>query len=389
MIHLHEKISLCLSSVSEAKRSYRSKSKNLCFFTVQTEESIPNCSSTVQLGDVHSFVASLCKSIRHNSNKVFVACVRAQDVKGLTNTAILIGAYMILGLEMNVEEVSEAFKTVSNMLARMSDPAVESSAFILDSWKALHRVRSLGWINMSETDLAAHDDESAYQSLDVEEYNHYSDPANGGLHIIAPGRLLLIPSPIDFPDGRDWMDIDGSRRFSAAFFSDLLEAEFSASLVLRISYEDETIEYDPSAFEDRGIAVESVALGPRGESEHHLLAAADRLIANLRGSPGAIAVHVQGCGTGFGGSAGVLLATGLMSVFGFGTGEAAAWLRMSCPPLGVSSAELSADLQHRLTELSMGGSFLQRSASAPAPSTASLAASRASWSGQVLRAVSA
>ena len=38
----------------------------------------------------------------------------------------------------------------------------------------------------------------------------------------------------------------------------------------------------------------------------------------------------------------MLLATGLMRVFGFGSGEAAAWLRMVCPPLHVPHAQLSA-----------------------------------------------
>ena len=324
-----------------------------------------------------------------NSNKVYVACVRGQDITKLTATVILIGAYMILGLELSVAQVSEAFKSISSLLANRPEPAVDACAIILDSWNILHKVRCLGWINFSESLLTANNPECDGNLLDIEEYNHYADPANGGLHIIVPGRLLLIPSPLDLPDGCDWTDVNNERRFSPAFFADLLQAEFGAVLVLRLRYDDDPIEYDPSAFEDRGIAVESVSLGPRGSSQNHMLAAADRLIANLRGAPGAVVVQVQGSGAGCGGSAGVLLATGLMSVFGLGAGEAAAWLRMACPPVGVAASELSADLERRVSELAAVDAGLARSVSAPECRTLGCPAELPDWAAAVHRAVSA
>jgi hypothetical protein len=220
----------------------------------------------------------------------------------------------------------------------------------------------------------------------MDEFNHYIDPANGGLHTIVPGRLLLIPSPVDIPNGHDWMDMDCGRRFSPTFFADLLATEFSAALVISLSHERPDTEYDTSAFEERDIAMEVISMGPRG-SPHHLLAAADRLLALLRAAPGAVAVHVQGPGSCGGGSAGVLLATGLMRVFGFSAGEAAAWLRMVCPPLHVPHAQLSAFVQGRIGDavagLEAADGGLARSSSLPLPSSATTVDSDADAGGEV------
>eukprot|EP00291_Cryptomonas_curvata_P015839 CAMPEP_0172153032 /NCGR_PEP_ID=MMETSP1050-20130122/1190_1 /TAXON_ID=233186 /ORGANISM="Cryptomonas curvata, Strain CCAP979/52" /LENGTH=226 /DNA_ID=CAMNT_0012821465 /DNA_START=265 /DNA_END=942 /DNA_ORIENTATION=- len=226
----------------------------------------------------------------------------------------MLGSYMILTLGMEVEQVSNAFRPAEQFFIEFSDASSDVSVTLLNCWQALHKVRSLGWVDfLSESDLTP--ESARISAFDMDEYNHYIDPANGGLHIIAPGRLLFIPSPVDIPDGRDWMDSEIGRRFSPIFIADLLAAEFRTALVISLSHERSDMDYDTSAFEERGIAMEVISMGPHG-SPHHLLAAADRLLELLRAAPGAVAVHVQGPGACGGGSAGVLLATGLMRVFG-------------------------------------------------------------------------
>ena len=389
MIELTANVSLCLSSVSEAKILHRSQQKHLVFFTLDAVQSAET-SVSVQLADIHNFVGALKRSVHQNHDKVLVACVKTYDNQMLTNAAILVGAYMILVLGMDVACVKKSFSPVVDLLRKQSIDSNDASAMIIDSWKALQRVHTLGWLEAYNDEISSGKCKDSNTKFDVDEQNHYADPANGGLRIIVPGRLILMPSPLDLPEGLDWIDVEMQRRFSPAFYADLLEAEFSASIVLRLSYDGDAVEYNPAAFEDRGIAVEGVHLGPRGAAQHHLLSAADRLIANLRGAPGMVAVHTRSAGVDAGDCAGTLLATGLMSVFGFGAGDAAAWLRLTCPPPCAAPAQLST-VFHGVTAAAAALNDLRgglwRTASAPVPA-ACAAPSRPAWPNKLLRSLS-
>jgi hypothetical protein len=66
----------------------------------------------------------------------------------------------------------------------------------------------------------------------------------------------------------------------------------------------------------------------------------------------------------------VLLATGLMRVFGFSAGEAAAWLRMVCPPLLVPHAQISAAVAHSRYRAAVMFDDMGRPASLPLPTVA-------------------
>jgi hypothetical protein len=291
----------------------------------------------------------------------------------VTMTAIMLGAYMILDLQMDVEQVASSFRSIESMFIEFAEVSGDGSITVLDCWTALHRVRNLGWLDLTSDGDISNSGSSPKDSIDMDEYSHYTDPANGGLHTIVPGRLLFIPSPMNLPDGRCWMDMDDGRRFSPDFFADLLASEFRTALVVGLRNEGSVTEYDASAFEERGIAVEDIPMGELG-APHHLLAAADRLLALLRSAPGAVAVHVQGLGACGGGSAGVLLATGLIRVFGFSAGEAAAWLRMVCPPLHVPHAQLSAAVAHSRYLAALSFDDMGRPASLPLPGVAAIAA---------------
>ncbi len=259
----------------------------------------------------------------------------------VTTTALMLGAYMILVLQMDVDQVASSFRSIESMFIEFAEVSDDGSITVLDCWSALHRVRNLGWLDFTTEGDISCAEASPKNSIDMDEYSHYADPANGGIHTIVPGRLLLIPSPANLPDGRCWMDMDGGRRFSPKFLADLLASEFHAALILGLSHDASATEYGAWAMEERAIAVEDLPMGEPG-SPHLLLPAADRLLALLRAAPGAVAVHVQGRAARGGGRAGVLLATALIRVFGFSAGEAAAWLRMACPPLHVPHAHLSA-----------------------------------------------
>ena len=339
MFHLVPHVSLCLSSVLEARAAHDPASKDVIYFTLSDEDGcVANTCPVVHLNDIFRFIKMMRELRRQNPNKKLIACAKAAINHLVAKTVLLLGAYMILELKMQLDEVDRAFAVLSKDLDLLSKCFVDTSISVHDCWMSLSYVRKLRWFDFGDDLDLAESESDKYELCDMDEYCHYADPANGGLHIIAPGRIFLITPPINLPGGQYWMDVGGMRQFSPTFFSDLLHSEFNSTLVLRLSHDSSPIEYDPSAFEDRGIAVESVSLGPRGSSQHHMLAAADRLIANLRGSPGPIAVQMGGPRSGGGADESLLLATGLMRVFGFGASEAAAWLRMACPPLCAAAA---------------------------------------------------
>jgi hypothetical protein len=72
-----------------------------------------------------------------------------------------------------------------------------------------------------------------HSPVDVESPSFRSH-LNGGLIIVVPGRFYLLPAPAgDLPAGREWADDGpgGRRRFSAAFYADLLRDVGAAALV--------------------------------------------------------------------------------------------------------------------------------------------------------------
>ncbi len=86
------------------------------------------------------------------------------------------------------------------------------------------------------------------------------------------------------------MDRDGARRFSPAYFADILR-DFDVSMALCCAGAGHVASYDPAALQERGIAVETLPVEARSG---HLLAAGDRLLTLARAAPGAIALHGAG-----------------------------------------------------------------------------------------------
>ena len=165
-------------------------------------------------------------------------------------------------------------------------------------------------------------------SLDVATASHYALPANGNVHVLLPGRLLLTPPPAQLPPGREWADVceDGrpaTRRFGAGFLADLLvDHDVSAVLCLgRIGGSDAAV------LGARGLDVHDLALDPQRPA---LLPALDRLLTVSRAAPGCVAVFGYGDSDA---AVGTLAKAWLMTGFGFDGGAAAAWVQLMCPRL--------------------------------------------------------
>ena len=148
-------------------------------------------------------------------------CPDQSCLLSVRESVFLFGGFLILahGLDAHCVTASFADFAEQDLLSSTQD---ERRSTVLDCWQALQHVRDIGW--MSWKDGTDDDD----QRFLVDEFLHCADSTNGGVHIVAPGQLLLFTDPVDLPDQQQWAVVvsdqdDGScsRRFSPAFYADL------------------------------------------------------------------------------------------------------------------------------------------------------------------------
>jgi hypothetical protein len=227
---------------------------------------------------------------------------------------------------MALDDIAAALRPISARFLPLcdADGSDGSELTLMDCWAALQRAATLGWIDFGDT--------PSDDAIDMAEHHHYDSAANGQLHVVVPDRLLAFPSPHDLPDGLDWMDRDGARRFSPAYFAHILH-DFDVSVALCCAGAGQVASYNPAALQERGVAVETLPVEARSG---HLLAAGDRLLTLARAAPGAIALHGVG-----GWEEGLLLTTYLVRLHSFPARQALAWARITHPPAPVAPPRLA------------------------------------------------
>jgi hypothetical protein len=208
---------------------------------------------------------------------------------------------------------------------------VEPPFPVLDCWGALSHAVRLGWISRENADNQEEEEDEPL--VDLAEMLHYAQPANGNVHAVIPGKLLLFPTPDDALDaaGADWADAPGpdgrtARRFAPGFAAALLR-DLGVSAVLCLGRGSAAT---AAAMARHGIATEDLGLAGDGSS---LLRGLDALLSLAAGAPGAVAVHAGG-GAGvreWPEYVGTLMQEALMSRAGLGEAAAGAWLRLACP----------------------------------------------------------
>ena len=205
---------------------------------------------------------------------------------------------------------------------------------MVNGWAALHRARELCWLGP-----VADNDEA--RPFDVEMSLHYAVKANGNIHTLVPGKLLLFPTPADLPTGQFWADVSESngvtaRRFSAPYLAEIL-ADLDVSVVVCLG---QTSSASADAFLECGLDVHDLLLDPRRPS---LLRAIDRVLSLARAAPGAVAVFCGGAGgADCPAHVRMLAAAYLVSDFGFSAAAADAWVQMLCPALPTHASHSAA-----------------------------------------------
>ena len=275
-----------------------------------------------KLGHVYWFCTMLTQA--KTDGKELVVCTGCGG-EMITTCALLMGCYLVLCEKEPVQDVIAAFQSIESSFLGYTGPSndimVELS--IYDCWYALESASRLGWVNFTES--AQSDDCDI--TIDIQEYLHYDNAANGDLHVLVPSKIIAIKCPSDVladpatGEERLWCDVGGERLFSPTYYADVL-SDFNAQLVVRCGETD----YDPAAFLRTGVAVEELKMGDG--SAQHLLHRIDRFLTLANLAPGPIVLHSDGTALG---PAEVLVSAYLIRQHAFAARAAVAWVRIVHP----------------------------------------------------------
>ena len=320
----------------EVARRENAGNKSLVFICAQTlgADAVEDLTEPPSIGLVVGIVPELHElfSRARRNNKTIVLC--AENPGALTRVVALLGSVMILVENCSVEKVIQKFLPVSDRLTRLDSSsramngAESTSVSLADVWKALFRAFQLGWIRFttSPQGVLLENTGSFYGEL----HEHYSCQLNGGIHIIVPGKLVCFATPSGtLSNDAPYVDVPerNQRIFSAKYIADLLgeTGHFGEVSVVLGIYREDASESDriSGPFTARGMATEDLMQsGCSG-----LLRTVDRLISNVAGAPGTVAIHTSSTALGSG-RVGEIVATFLVRHLGFEVDSALAWIHM-------------------------------------------------------------
>jgi hypothetical protein len=263
---IHKRIAIALGIEAEAKNA----TAHLCaprrFMQVLQGESDNQSRASdhifrpPSISAVEDFCDRLCQEMKSHDPATVCVIYTGPDSRGaLMHACVMVGAYLMLRTGLGLYDVVEAFRSIQDELKAV--PADSSKGHhavsVVNCWAALDQALRLGWL----VGPSSHDE----PLLDVEEFAHYAHPANGGVHMLAPGSLFFLPAPEDLAGGLAWADtapgaaLGGAkeRRFSPAFCADLL-ADLGAAAVLSL---DAVPPSAARAYAARGMAVVGARAG--------------------------------------------------------------------------------------------------------------------------------
>ena len=242
------------------------------------------------LASIARFIELLDSELSAHPECKIVYCVE-DGSSALDDAALLLGAYMILRLELSADKVLSHFGWLPGVATTVLDAGpVEPGCglTLLDSWRGLERGRRAGWISVTNAGIVL----TSAGRRRADNWSGQPAKPDCGHHVVVPGRLVAVAGP--------------AARAPRA----------SADPTLAPGGPE--IEPADLPFEDREAPSDRAARAFFG-----LLDAA---------APGAAAA--VRCGAAPAGRAGVLLALELMRSHGLGAREAAGWLRLALPGPG-------------------------------------------------------
>ena len=186
---------LCLMSgtATQARRSDFCKSNRVQFIEIiGSSENVYD--EPLNISTIMSFSETAFKATEQIDGPT-VVCPGMDHPKVLARTCELVCAYLVLRLHFDSNRALNAVKEIIQGI-----PFHPSKADVLkNSLYALERANALQWLDRSP-------DPARATNFDLQMSNHYSDPANGSIITLVPGKLLLFPTPCALPAGQTHAD---------------------------------------------------------------------------------------------------------------------------------------------------------------------------------------
>jgi hypothetical protein len=348
ILRIDDHLSLAMVDATDARIKFKADCKLISASYSSCPLDSNLCPSS--LGQLYWFAKFVEDTVSQTNSRI-VFCV-GQDPYRITACSCMLGGYLIMMKGLSATDVSQIFQPLATRFQAFRSPdstVLSDNVTVEHCWRALERAKANAWVDfiVDETDLD--------QCIDVHEYLHYDNPANGLLHVIIPSQLIAFQTPTDLsavstaPSNGKWADVSGKRHFAAAYYAEILSGDFDVGLVVRF---DACVPGAPDhtdgdlihahgtkpacgssaagcdgAFEACGVAVERLGARPRGAA----LRDVDRFLTLARLAPGAVAVH-GAVGTGLGAGGELLVTALLVARHGFDAAAALAWLRIAHPP---------------------------------------------------------
>lgn len=234
--------------------------------------------------------------LQHHSIYHYTSLIPAKRA----NSAFLMGAYQIIGLQRTAEEAWEYFENTSRFIP-FRDASSEGSPFelsILDCLKGLEKAIRLNWFD--------------YSNFNYIEYEHLSYVENGGLNWIIPKKVLAFSAPS--PDKKIKGDAMTPEDYAHLFKS------IGINTVIRLNKEH----YDSSKIIQQGIDFHDLYFLDGSVPSEPII---EQFLSLISDPKSTIAVH---CKAGLG-RTGTLIGCYAIKTFGFTGPEIIGWERICRP----------------------------------------------------------
>ncbi|CAH1153653.1 unnamed protein product [Phaedon cochleariae] len=236
-------------------------------------------------------------------NKKIVHYTYGPDGQRRVNAAFLIGAYSIIYLNYEPNQVFEILNhdsAINYFEFRDASIGEPYTLGLLDCLKAVKKATTYGFFNFDDFDFL--------------EYEHYERVENGDFNWILPNKFIAFCGPQDRTRSSIYFHIQKPETYFAYF------RRHKVSTIVRLNKKA----YDSNKFVQAGFEHKDLYFVDGGTPSDRIL---DQFITLSENAKGAVAVH---CKAGLG-RTGSLIACYIMKHYKFTAEEAIAWIRICRP----------------------------------------------------------